>query len=426
MMNQKIWSGLTAALITTALTTTSSSYAEGTRASEQTPNNNHQRISAISSSGTDTETVSAIPGEYRSFIQNQNQANIDRDERPSASSVISAPQPVAGNLDVVKVGEYQSHNQSHSDEDAIAKIESHKLAGRQAATLFIRDIPVLTFLGPVSTNQSETKIGRTGDSKDSSAIHSEAGESELYANGSAQNSTQASGDEISPSDPVWRAANLAARINQLSREAIDANSITVVWNSENKSPATTSISGRDNSESYIIQVNGEKLVEVNADTRLPDTTNNLAQDALQITNRLRRLMGNAPPLQDIAGKPERTPKPIRIALTTRPILSSITGVASWYGPGFHGNRSANGEIFNQNAFTAAHRNLPFGTQVKVTNLNNGLSVIVRINDRGPYARGRIIDLSAAAARTLGMMQTGVAPVRLEILGRPQTVAIDEN
>jgi len=106
--------------------------------------------------------------------------------------------------------------------------------------------------------------------------------------------------------------------------------------------------------------------------------------------------------------------------------SQTSGMASWYGPGFHGNESASGEVFNQNALTAAHRKLPFGTQVRVTNLNNGRSVIVRINDRGPFVRGRIIDLSAAAARALGMVQTGVAPVSLEVVDIQQAANIDEN
>lgn len=91
------------------------------------------------------------------------------------------------------------------------------------------------------------------------------------------------------------------------------------------------------------------------------------------------------------------------------------GIASWYGPGFQGRPTASGERFNTNAMTAAHRHLPFGTRVQVTNLRNGRSVIVRINDRGPFIRGRIIDLSAAAARTLGLLQAGTAPVSVEIV-----------
>ncbi|MGK0617806.1 septal ring lytic transglycosylase RlpA family protein [Meiothermus cerbereus] len=91
------------------------------------------------------------------------------------------------------------------------------------------------------------------------------------------------------------------------------------------------------------------------------------------------------------------------------------GLASWYGPRFHGRRTANGERFNKFHMTAAHRTLPFNTWVRVTNLKNGKSVVVRINDRGPYVRGRIIDLSYAAARLLGMHAHGVVQVKVEIL-----------
>ncbi|MEQ1769079.1 MAG: septal ring lytic transglycosylase RlpA family protein [Devosia sp.] len=88
------------------------------------------------------------------------------------------------------------------------------------------------------------------------------------------------------------------------------------------------------------------------------------------------------------------------------------GTASWYGPGFNGKKSASGEKFNQNAMTAAHKSLPFGTVVKVVNQKTGKSVQVRINDRGPYVGGRVIDLSKAAATKLGMMQSGTAKVCL--------------
>jgi len=87
-----------------------------------------------------------------------------------------------------------------------------------------------------------------------------------------------------------------------------------------------------------------------------------------------------------------------------------TGAASWYGPGFHGKRTANGETFNTNALTAAHKPLPFGTEVRVTNERTGKSVVVRINDRGPYAHGRVIDLSKAAADAVGI--SGVGKVTL--------------
>ena len=93
-----------------------------------------------------------------------------------------------------------------------------------------------------------------------------------------------------------------------------------------------------------------------------------------------------------------------------------TGVASWYGPGFHGKKTSNGERYDQNAMTAAHKLLPFGTRLRVTNLNNGRSVIVRINDRGPFVGTRIIDLSKEAARQLHMIGSGTARVNLVAIG----------
>ena len=93
----------------------------------------------------------------------------------------------------------------------------------------------------------------------------------------------------------------------------------------------------------------------------------------------------------------------------------FSGKASWYGPGFHGRLTANGERYNQYALTAAHRSLPFGTRVRVTNMNNGRSVVVRINDRGPFIRGRVIDLSTAAASNIGMIHHGVVPVRVQVI-----------
>lgn len=92
------------------------------------------------------------------------------------------------------------------------------------------------------------------------------------------------------------------------------------------------------------------------------------------------------------------------------------GVASWYGPGFHGRRTANGERYDMHKMTAAHRSLRFGTKVKVTNRNNGKAVIVRINDRGPFTGGRIIDLSKGAAAAIGMVNRGTARVSVEVLG----------
>ena len=98
-----------------------------------------------------------------------------------------------------------------------------------------------------------------------------------------------------------------------------------------------------------------------------------------------------------------------------------TGLASWYGAKHHGKRTASGEIFNQTKFTAAHQSLPLGSIVKVTNLENGKSVDLRINDRGPYQIGRIIDVSRAAATVLGMRRSGVARVRVELISSPEAL-----
>ncbi len=94
---------------------------------------------------------------------------------------------------------------------------------------------------------------------------------------------------------------------------------------------------------------------------------------------------------------------------------SQQGVASWYGPGFHGKKTTSGVTYDQYAMTAAHPTLPLGSRVAVTNLTNGKTVTLRINDRGPFVKGRIIDLSYAAARAVDMIGPGTAPVRVEVL-----------
>jgi rare lipoprotein A len=196
------------------------------------------------------------------------------------------------------------------------------------------------------------------------------------------------------------AIQLSDRINQLYNNNLDPETITAHWNADSKT--------------YTINVGEEVLLTMNNNVILADTTQNMAEDTRQAANRLRRLLsGNTIEyLSEVEGQAQaqaqNTPSNARV-------VQEVRGVASWYGPGFHGRQSASGERFNQNALTAAHRSLPFGTMVRVTNLNNGRAVVVRINDRGPYSGGRILDLSAGAAQQIGMISTGVAPIRLEIL-----------
>jgi rare lipoprotein A len=115
-----------------------------------------------------------------------------------------------------------------------------------------------------------------------------------------------------------------------------------------------------------------------------------------------------------------SPRYRRTPGVTRPGLPGVVrwvqeGVASYYADEFHGRQTANGETFDMHAMTAAHCTLPFNTRVRVTNLDNGRSVVVRINDRGPFVKNRIIDLSYGAARAVGMIGSGTARVRLEVL-----------
>lgn len=120
--------------------------------------------------------------------------------------------------------------------------------------------------------------------------------------------------------------------------------------------------------------------------------------------------------------PEAEPVPVPAPVKAEPpkppapvVVSVSTGQASWYGPGFFGNRTASGEVLRPGTLTAAHRTLPFGTKVRVTNLWNGRSAVVRINDRGPFHGARVIDLAHGAANQLGLVASGVAKVKLEVL-----------
>lgn len=113
------------------------------------------------------------------------------------------------------------------------------------------------------------------------------------------------------------------------------------------------------------------------------------------------------------------PHSVSSPIAETPSESSLTGIASWYGPGFDGHRTASGEVYNQEELTAASTVIPLGSRVMVTNLANGRAVEVRINDHGPYVKGRKIDLSHQAARTLGIVTPGTAHVRIDVLSRPE-------
>jgi rare lipoprotein A len=323
----------------------------------------------------------------------------------------------------VKVGESQTSNPFRNG--TIAKIYTHTLNNRQATTLYVRNIPILTFLGDQPSRTDDVKLGAQATDQLPSTLTNDrltlnpsrtvatlidyrTGETATQASqqlNTRKSNTRNSLNSAQTSDSMARASEIAAKLNQLYRDGIKADQIAVKWRTEPGSSA-----GK-----YVLTVEQEQLAVLDASTVSAETTRNPEQDALMVANRLRRLMGDGSvtPLQAVGGKP--TSIAPEVATGVLSVRSVANGLASWYGPGFHGNRTANGEVFNQYAMTAAHRSLPFGTRVRVTNLDNGRSAVVRINDRGPYAGGRIIDMSAGSARQIGLDQSGVAPVRLEVL-----------
>src|SRR5689334_12425298 len=131
--------------------------------------------------------------------------------------------------------------------------------------------------------------------------------------------------------------------------------------------------------------------------------------------RVTRRLPDAPEIS----RPE--PPPPVVANDRRPAIYIETGMASWYGPPYHNRKAANGEIYDMHAMTAAHKTLPLGSIVRVTNIATGHSAIVRINDRGPFIGTRIIDLSLAAAKATDVWRAGVAKVRVEVLEAPQPI-----
>ena len=136
-----------------------------------------------------------------------------------------------------------------------------------------------------------------------------------------------------------------------------------------------------------------------------------------VPGRPRRPEATPPPREQKQEKADDAASALSVPEGTKP-LSVETGKASWYGTPYHNRRSSNGQIYDMNQLTAAHLTLPLGSTVRVTNLKTGHSTIVRITDRGPFVKGRIVDLSLAAAKQADVWKAGVAPVRLEVLRTP--------
>jgi rare lipoprotein A len=359
---------------------------------------NHKLISGL----TATLLLTAPLAVFRSNAETAPPVAPGAKAHQKPASVAPKPEEPPSHIgEAVKVGEQQPQTQPSPQAETIAKIHAHALSGRKAATLYIHKIPVLTFVGQPLTASSAVKLGETLANRAKPSDKIKSGNAWVAPLAGETSEAPANPASDHPTDPIAKANAIAAKLNQLYRNGIDANSITVKWQAADAS--------KQSREQYVIEANQVALVSVDVDTLLPDTTHNPEQDALQVTNRLRRLLGGAAPIRTVKNKPNPVTQFVAAG------ISALTGWASWYGPGFNGNLTANGEVYNQNGLTAAHRTLPFGTYVQVTNLNNGRAVVVRITDRGPYVGDRVIDLSAGAAQVIGLVNSGVAPVRLDIM-----------
>ncbi|MEN9237755.1 MAG: septal ring lytic transglycosylase RlpA family protein, partial [Thermostichus sp. DG_1_6_bins_120] len=266
--------------------------------------------------------------------------------------------PTSEEEPTLKVGE-----QHQTARQPISTLYGYQMDGQQVVTVYVRDLPIISFV-----EQPELDT------------------------------------------PLERATALVAQLNQMAQGSLKGTTITLDW-TEPDSQAEKA------SPIYAIHVNDTELLRIDNGVMLVDGQRQV-DTALLATNRLRRLLLDAPPIQApalpqsatlvaTAHQPEQPKTSLQQAATpATPYKVGMVqeGIASWYD--LHKTR---------HEMTAAHPTLPFGTQVRVTNVENGRQAIVRINDRGPFIPGRIIDVSLRAAEVLGMVRSGVVPVRVEVL-----------
>jgi len=326
----------------------------------------------------------------------------------------------------LKIGETRSQSLTRTQNDAIAKIYTHKLNGKNAATVYVRGIPVVTYIESENPSKSESakpSIDQTDESNLSKNKSEVKGEAKKNAEVIKLPSNEFQSSKTEPSistksvkstndnpeylltspNPIERATAAAAMINQLNRDGLDASQIIPAWKNGD----------------YVIKFGDRATLKFDQQALFPESQQNKSEDVLESANLLRRLLGGANPVSEVVNAPKSrvATRSVFSQTINNRIVGVMSGMASWYGPGFDGNYSASGELFNASDLTAAHPSLPFGTLVRVVNMDNGQSVVVRINDRGPYAHGRVIDVSTAAANMIGLISSGVAPVRLEVLSR---------
>ena len=292
-MNQKFVCSLTATLLMATLGTPASNAGQPDGASQSS--NPNQDPALIRSASLRSVTPVANPDVKLGERSSQSTTNIEPQppsSTPSAAPTQRSPQKTR---DVIKVGERQSSKAIAAEREVTAKIYAHDYEGRPAATLYVRNIPVLTFLGSAPSRDKGNKVGTQAAQTSRISI---APAKSLATSDASIAATELSSTATAPDqdDPVWRASALAAQLNQMSRDSLDADKITVTWVSP-----SGNVSGK---ERYRINVNNTVLATVDAQTILPNSTRNLETDALEATNLMRRLMGNAAPLSAVAGKPK--------------------------------------------------------------------------------------------------------------------------
>ncbi|MFS8839893.1 septal ring lytic transglycosylase RlpA family protein [Synechococcus sp. W55.2] len=261
---------------------------------------------------------------------------------------------------ILKIGE-----QRQQTSQPISTLYEYQMDGRQVVTVYVRDLPIVSFV-----------------------------------------------EHPGLEPPLMRASALVAQLNQMAQGSLKDTTITLGWADLELAEQGLGV------PLYTIRANSEELLRIDAGVLLIDNQRPV-DVAVLAANRLRRLLLDAPPIAapalpqpaaltakaTMAGPksktaPQQEPTPVRVV---GPVQE---GIASWYD--LHPTR---------HEMTAAHPTLPFGTEVRVTNLKNGRQAVVRINDRGPFIPGRIIDLSLRAAEVLGMVRSGLAPVRVEVVQR---------
>ncbi|MEN9221849.1 MAG: septal ring lytic transglycosylase RlpA family protein [Thermostichus sp. BF3_bins_97] len=266
--------------------------------------------------------------------------------------------PTPAEESALKIGEQQQQSSQ-----PISTLYDYQMDGQQVVTVYVRDLPVVSFV-----------------------------------------------EQPELDSPLMRASSLVAQLNQMAQGSLKDTTITLDW-------AEPDPDGKPSAPLlYAIRVNDEELLRIDNGVLLVDNQRKV-DTAVLAANRLRRLLLDAPPIQApalpqaptltaTANLPETGSLQQPVPAATRVVGPVQEGIASWYD--LHKTR---------HEMTAAHPTLPFGTEVRVTNVENGRQAIVRINDRGPFIPGRIIDVSIRAAEVLGMVSSGIAPVRVEVVQR---------